>query len=39
MKKAILKDVGEIEIIDAPEPELNEGEALIVDESLWIMSW
>lgn len=29
MKKAILKDINEIIIIDSPEPELEEGEALI----------
>lgn len=29
MKKAILKGVGDIEIVDAPEPKLRDGEALI----------
>ena len=29
MKQAILKDVGVIEVVDMPEPELKEGEALI----------
>jgi len=29
MKKVILEDVGKIKIVDAPEPVLKEGEALI----------
>ena len=29
MKKAICKGVGDIEVVDAPEPELNENEALV----------